>query len=109
MNVHIDRRQLLAISFAGGTAATAPPLSSFGHPDAKNPNDARLDAVLRQPILKRELFHRRVVIEFVELLRSGRSFLCRVRSKDGAEGISVAHNTMSVLDPIFVKVGASCS
>ncbi|MCS7469623.1 mandelate racemase/muconate lactonizing enzyme family protein [Stieleria sp. ICT_E10.1] len=37
------------------------------------------------------------------MLRFGKSFLCRVRSTDGAEGISVAHNTMSILYPIFVN------
>src|SRR6185295_10892331 len=30
-------------------------------------------------------------------------FLCRVRSKDGAEGISVGHSGMSTLYPIFLK------
>ena len=99
----INRRKLLATGLAGGAAAAALPLSSFGQPDADNPNYAKLDAVLDQPTFKKELFADPVIIESVELLRYGRSFLCRVRSKDGAEGISVAHNTMSVLYPIFVN------
>jgi L-alanine-DL-glutamate epimerase-like enolase superfamily enzyme len=37
------------------------------------------------------------------LLRLDSSFLCRVRSRDGAEGISVAHSGMSTLFPIFLK------
>jgi L-alanine-DL-glutamate epimerase-like enolase superfamily enzyme len=98
----INRRRLLASGLAGGVAVTAHPLSSFGHDDT-NPNYAKLDAVLAQPTFKKELFANPVIIESVELLRKGRSYLCRVRSKDGAEGISVAHNTMSVLYPIFVK------
>ena len=99
----INRRKLLTTGLAGGAAAAALPLSSFGQPDADNPNYAKLDAVLDQPIFKKELFADPVIIESVELLRYGRSFLCRVRSKDGAEGISVAHDTMSVLYPIFVN------
>jgi len=100
--MNINRRELLATGLAGGAAA-AFPLSSFGHGDAENPNYAKLDAVLGQPTFKKELFADPVIIESVELLRNGRSFLCRVRSKDGAEGISVGHNTMNVLYPIFVK------
>ncbi|MHC4191622.1 MAG: enolase C-terminal domain-like protein [Planctomycetota bacterium] len=37
------------------------------------------------------------------MLRYKRSFLCRVRSSDGAEGISVGHNGMNSLYPIFVN------
>ncbi len=101
--MRINRRTALAAGLAGGVAATAHPLSALSHEDADNPNYARLDTVLAQPVFKKELFASPVIIESVELLRYGRSYLCRVRSKDGAEGISVAHNTMSVLYPIFVK------
>jgi len=45
-----------------------------------------------------------VIIETLELLHYKDSFLCRVRSKDGAEGISISNAAqMSVLYPIFVK------
>ena len=43
-----------------------------------------------------------VIIERLELLRWENSFLCRVRSADGAEGISVAHSSMRTLYPIFL-------
>lgn len=62
-----------------------------------------LGEVLRQPVLKKELFKAPVVIESVELLRLDGRFLCRVRSRDGAEGISVAHSEMSTLYPIFLR------
>ena len=99
----IHRRKLLGTGLAGGAAAATGPLSSCGQSDQDNPNYARLDAVLDEPTFKMDLFPDPVIIESVELLRFGRSFLCRVRSKDGAEGISVAHNTMSILYPIFVN------
>lgn len=99
----VNRRKFLTAGLAGGAAATTLPLPSFGQSDAGNPNYAKLDAVLDQPTFKKELFADPVIIKSVELLRYGKSFLCRVRSKDGAEGISVAHNTMSVLYPIFVN------
>jgi len=63
----------------------------------------KLDDILQQPVLKKQLFSTPVIIETLELLRLGDRFLCRVRSRDGAEGISVAHSTMSTLFPIFLK------
>jgi L-alanine-DL-glutamate epimerase-like enolase superfamily enzyme len=67
-----------------------------------NPRYAQLDEILRQPVFKRELFASPVIIESLELLRYKDSFLCRVRSRDGAEGISVAHSGIAALYPIFL-------
>ena len=54
-------------------------------------------------MLKKQFFSAPVIIETLELLRLDNSYLCRVRSRDGAEGISVAHSGMSTLFPIFLK------
>jgi L-alanine-DL-glutamate epimerase-like enolase superfamily enzyme len=67
-----------------------------------NPRYAKLDEILRQPVFKRDLFASPVIIESLELLRYKDSFLCRVRSRDGAEGISVAHSSIAALYPIFL-------
>jgi L-alanine-DL-glutamate epimerase-like enolase superfamily enzyme len=96
--VSTSRRHVLAAALGGGFAA--PPRAL---PAGLAARYARLDEVLRQPVLKKSLFDRPVIIETVELLRSGNSFLCRVRSRDGAEGISVAHSTINTLYPIFLK------
>jgi L-alanine-DL-glutamate epimerase-like enolase superfamily enzyme len=61
----------------------------------------KLGEILQQPVLKKQLFQSPVIIESLELLRLDSHFLCRVRSKDGAEGISVAHSGMKTLYPIF--------
>jgi len=83
-------------------AAAAPHLSAA--PSAKVAERfRRLDEILRQPVLKKQLFPAPVIIESVELLRLENSFICRVRSRDGAEGISVAHGTMRTLYPIFMR------
>jgi len=103
-----NRRKFIGTALAGGLAATLP--RSCGGSQAqvsgsqtRKANYARLDEVLKQPVLKKEQFAAPVIIKSLELLRYGRSFLCRVRSSDGAEGISVGHNTMSSLYPIFVN------
>lgn len=65
---------------------------------------ARMDEILRQPVLKKEIFPVPVIIESLELLRLDNNFICRVRSKDGAMGLSVANNAqMRSLYPIFVN------
>jgi len=102
-----NRRRFVQTNLLGSLAA-ALPLSILGanapQSSAKNQNTryARLDEVLRQPVLKRELFASPVIIESLELLRYKDSFLCRVRSRDGAEGISVGHSGLKSLYPIFL-------
>jgi len=63
----------------------------------------KLDKVLKQPILKKQFFPDQVIIESLELLQFNNSYLCRVRSKSGAEGISVAHPDMPIFLPIFQR------
>lgn len=102
-----NRRKFLAGAalgglVAGGGAFTRASAATTGAAAAVQARREKLDAALARPVLKRELFKAPVVLERVDLLRAGTSFLCRVRSKDGAEGISVAHNTMSRLYPLFL-------
>ena len=65
---------------------------------------ALLDQVLSLPVLKQELFKAPIPIESLELLRYENNFICRVRSKDGGEGICVSNNAqMRSLYPIFLN------
>jgi L-alanine-DL-glutamate epimerase-like enolase superfamily enzyme len=65
----------------------------------------KIDEVLTMPVLKSELFPDPVIIESLELLRYEDNFICRVRSFDGAEGISVGNNRqLESLYPIFVNL-----
>jgi len=102
-----NRRRFLKANLLGGLAAALPlSVPSADAPQAgsgtRNPRYARLDEVLRQPVLKRELFASPVIIESLELLRYKDGFLCRVRSRDGSEGISVGHSGLKSLYPIFL-------
>ena len=104
-----SRRKFLSTAGAAGLAS--PWLTQSGHgaerahrgrlPDSQA-KQTQLNEILRQPVLKKELFKNPVIIESVELLKWGDSHLCRVRSADGAEGISVAHTDMRRLYPIFL-------
>jgi L-alanine-DL-glutamate epimerase-like enolase superfamily enzyme len=104
------RRRFISTAAAGSLAASMLPLTVYGSESKsgssiKSPKAgyAKIDEILQQPVLKRELFKSPVIIETVELLRYDNSFICRVRSKDGAEGISVGHNDLSTLFPIFLR------
>jgi L-alanine-DL-glutamate epimerase-like enolase superfamily enzyme len=112
--MHGNRRNFLISALAGGVAASLPMVSQAADKKSASVSPmrreelearyAKLDEVLKRPVFKRELFPNPVIIETVELLRYKESFLCRVRSKDGAEGLSISNsNQMSVLYPIFVK------
>jgi L-alanine-DL-glutamate epimerase-like enolase superfamily enzyme len=97
-----NRRKFIATSIAGSLAATLP-FSGCESEDIKK-NYAILDDILRKPVLKKEFFSSPVIIESLELLRFDNSFLCRVKSKDGAEGISVANNDQMIsLYPVFLN------
>jgi L-alanine-DL-glutamate epimerase-like enolase superfamily enzyme len=95
-----NRRHFIAAALAGGVAAATTSRGS----QTQNSRYATLDEILKQPVLKKELFAAPVIIETLELLRYKDSFLCRVRSKDGAEGISVGHSSLNSLYPIFVNL-----
>lgn len=105
-----NRRQFISTAIVGGLAATLP-LTSRGislpisNSEALKNKYARLDEILKQPVFKKEFFNSPVIIESLELLRYENSFLCRVRSKDGAEGISVGHSgQLRSQYPIFTNL-----
>jgi len=106
----INRRKFISASAAFGVAASWP-FAAKGQSESGNISEdvkeryEKLDQILQQPVFKKELFASPVIIETLELLRDGNSFLCRVRSQDGAEGISVAHGgQMRSLYPIFTNL-----
>jgi len=104
----VNRREFLSSMLAGSAAALPLPYPYKPHGELPKAtvqaHYAKLDAILKQPVLKRELFPDPVIIDTVELLHYKDSYLCRVRSKAGAVGISISNsNQMQALYPIFVK------
>lgn len=96
------RKFLSTLCMTGGSAALIP-LSLLASPKGaqSNINFKAIDEAFQKPVLKRELFSHPVIIETVELLRDRDNFICRVcrvRSKDGVEGISIGH-------PFYAEIG----
>ena len=108
-----SRRSFLT-SAALASASAVVPLSSCSANDAPKGVDkdySMLDQALKQPVLKKELFSSPVIIESLELHRDRDNCIYRVRSKDGAEGISIGHPFIAevsypmvpkILSPYFV-------
>ena len=103
-----SRRKFISTAVAGSMAAALPTASRStsslsGPADELKERYARLDEILKQPVLKTDLLKEPVIIETLELLRYNNSWIVHVRSKDGAEGYSVAHSSINTLFPIFIR------
>ena len=99
-HMHLDRRKFLAGSVAAGalprhsSAAAAPALKE-------------LDRAAARPVLRVEGLKSPVVIDSMRLLKKDGEYIVHVRSKDGAEGISVCNPPRAdFLDRIFKELVA---
>jgi L-alanine-DL-glutamate epimerase-like enolase superfamily enzyme len=96
------RRGFLA---AGASASAVSVLPAFGQTIARKPESqpapTDLDQAAARPVLDLKALKSPVVIESFELLKKGREHFLRVRSKDGAEGISADDGRMNILHPIL--------
>jgi L-alanine-DL-glutamate epimerase-like enolase superfamily enzyme len=98
----ISRRGFL--SGAGTAALTAGlPLAAGrqGGGEAQSPSPEELDRVTAVPVLKLAGLTSPVVIDSVRLLKKGKEYLVHVRSKDGAEGVSLTNPRPEYLSPIL--------
>lgn len=82
----IHRRRFLAGGVALGLAGCAAP--PRGRAPA-GPTGEELDKAAARPVLKLDGLTSPVIIDSIRLLKSGEEYLVHVRSKDGAEGISL--------------------
>lgn len=101
-----SRRKFISTAVAGGMAAALPACSNASAAEQGNgikERYARLDEILKQPVLKTDGLNEPVIIESLDLLRYNGSWIVHVRSKDGAEGYSIAHSTIRNLFPVFLR------
>jgi L-alanine-DL-glutamate epimerase-like enolase superfamily enzyme len=98
----VNRRKFVANSFACSIAAAFPVSGILNQPLKEKYK--LLDEIISKPVFKKELFSSPVIIDSLELLKYQENFICRVRSKDGAIGISVSNNDqMRSLYPVFLN------
>ncbi|MFW5822723.1 MAG: mandelate racemase/muconate lactonizing enzyme family protein [Tangfeifania sp.] len=101
--MNLNRRNFIKSASIASAAPFVCRSSSVIH-ENQSATYEKLDNVLREPVLKKELFPEPVIIDTLELLRYRDNFICRVRSKNDAEGLSVGNNMQMVsLYPIFTR------
>lgn len=110
---HADRSDFLKARrtfLKSATGAGAVSLAGWGRASARvaltgeAPSREQIDAAAGQPVLQVDELKQPVTIESLELLRNGRTFLVRARSRDGAEGLAVANGArLSETYPIFLN------
>jgi L-alanine-DL-glutamate epimerase-like enolase superfamily enzyme len=83
----VGRRTFLAGSGAMGALALGTPLARA----RSGPSFAALDRAAAAPVLQLDGLRSPVIIQTIRLLKKDGDYLVHVRSKDGAEGISVAN------------------
>jgi len=110
-SIRLTRRCFLARAAGAGALSLVGP--SLGKPAAAaalptqtgtTPADAALEQAAAKPVLQTKSLKSPVIIESIELRRKGREHFVRVRSKDGAEGVSVDDGRMDLLHPILNRL-----
>ncbi|MEM1327340.1 MAG: mandelate racemase/muconate lactonizing enzyme family protein [Bacteroidota bacterium] len=100
----MKRRDFLTTTSLGVGAITLSSSKLKASAQARRDQYTAIDAAYKQAVLKRELFTEPVIIDTLELLHYQGNFICRVCSKDGAVGLSIANNrSMKDLYPIFTN------
>ena len=94
------RRKFIGLAAGAGALSLVRP--AFGR--SKDASDDALEAAAAKPVLLTKAFKDPIIIESIELLRKGREHFVRVRSKDGAEGVSVDDGRIDVLHPILNRL-----
>ena len=95
------RRDFLCCSSAAGVLAFG---RTLGAAPRREVTWEELDRAAAAPVLHVESLTSPVTIESMELLRNGRTFFVRVRSKDGGEGVSIANaSRLREAYPIFLN------
>jgi len=98
----INRRELLAGAVGGAARPLLAAKTTYAVKPHTGPSMDDLARVAALPVLKRDGLNAPVVIQSIELLRVGKEYFVRVRSTDGAEGISVCNPPRAdYLDRIF--------
>ena len=88
----IERRGLLAGATGAALAGLAPACANRKQPEvlaSTGPDVADLDRAAAAPVLKLDALKSPVIIDSIRLLKKGQEYFVHVRSKDGAEGVSL--------------------
>ena len=98
----LNRRSFLRSAAGAGALSLLPEFRASAEESGFTTEQLAQAAAKR--VLNVESIKTPVIIESIELLRSGRDYVVHVRSKDGAEGISVTNSRAAYLYPILNRL-----
>ncbi|MGH9630894.1 MAG: hypothetical protein ACRD7E_21495, partial [Bryobacteraceae bacterium] len=98
----MQRRNFLKLTASAGALSFSPGCTRQTEASAASgPSDDQLKQAAAKPILKLEGITSPIVIDYIQLLRKNRDYFIHVRSKDGAEGISLDNGRAEEYHPIL--------
>ena len=95
------RRNFLKETLAAGTLISSGISTSLTSTFSRV-DDEQLKAILKRPVLKKDRIKDPVIIESVDLIKLGSTFVVRARSVDGVEGYAASNWKMITFWPVFV-------
>ena len=106
--MHLNRRNFVELTAGAGLLSILPGCKSTpGKPRAASHSRQvslkELEKAAEAPVLTLDGVDSPLVIDSIELLKKGREYILRVRSKDGAEGVAVTNSRPDYLQPILKK------
>ncbi len=96
----LNRRQMLMSSTAAGSLC----LGAHRAPAGTGVSETELVQAASRPVLRTDALQTPVIIDSIDCLTKGRDEFVRVRSQDGAEGISLTNSRGSYLFPILKQL-----
>jgi L-alanine-DL-glutamate epimerase-like enolase superfamily enzyme len=101
--MQLTRRSFTAAGLAAAAGAIHSARARGQATQAKTVSKKELDQILQEPVLQTDFLKEPVIVESVELLKSGRNYLLRTRSKAGVEAITAPNpEWMRQTYPIFL-------
>lgn len=101
--MNTSRRRFLKT--AGVAGAGSAPMSGAYAAVRGNVTRAELDRILDAPVLQTEFLKQPVHVASIELLKNGRTFMVRTRSREGIEAITVPNSSrMADFQRTFLKL-----
>jgi L-alanine-DL-glutamate epimerase-like enolase superfamily enzyme len=102
--MYLNRRNLLELAAGAGALSLVQGCQTNGTFSRKSGVAIeKLERAATEPVLRPDVVDSPLVIESIELLRDGRNSFVRVRSKGGAEGVSLTNGRESYVYPILNK------
>ena len=107
--MHMNRRHFLELTAGTGMLSTLQGCQSTPSKPQSASHESEvsleeLEKAASTPILQLDGVNSPLLVESIELLQKGREYFVRVRSKDGAEGMSATNSRAAYLHPILNKL-----